>query len=57
MDRQGAVLGYNQQESRLSGLPSPSVIGRDFFTDVGPCTNYLVAQRHTDSDELDERLD
>jgi photoactive yellow protein len=58
MDRHGTVLGYNQRESRLSGLPPASVIGRNFFTDVGPCTNnYLVAQRYTDSDELDERLD
>ena len=58
MDRDGTVLGYNQRESRLSGLPPAGVIGRNFFTDVGPCTNnFLVAQRYADSDELDERLD
>ena len=51
MDRDGTVLGYNQRESRLSGLPPATVIGRKFFTDVGPCTNnYLVAQRYSDSD-------
>jgi photoactive yellow protein len=58
MDRDGTVLGYNQRESRLSGLPPAGVAGRNFFTDVGPCTNnYLVAQRYADSDELDEPLD
>ena len=58
MNRDGLVLGYNRRESRLSGLPPAEVTGRNFFTDVGPCTNnYLVAQRYADSDELDERLD
>lgn len=58
MDRDGTVLGYNQRESRLSGLLPASVTGRNFFTDVGPCTNnYLVAQRYVDGGELDERLD
>ena len=58
MDRDGTVAGYNERESRLSGLPPAGVTGRNFFTDVGPCTNnYLVAQRYADSDELDEQLD
>jgi photoactive yellow protein len=70
MDRDGIVVGYNQRESRLSGLPPAEVTGRNFFTDVGPCTNnYLVAQRyadagqhrdpngHSDPVDLDERLD
>ena len=58
MDRDGTVLGYNQRESRLSGLPPARVTGRNFFVDVGPCTNnFLVAQRYADSDELDEQLD
>jgi photoactive yellow protein len=57
MDRDGIVLGYNQRESRLSGLPPAQVTGRNFFVDVGPCTNnYLVAQRYADSDDLDEQL-
>ena len=62
MDRDGDVLGYNQAESRLSGLPVPDVTGRNFFVEIGPCTNnYLVAQRFQDSasrqEELDEQLD
>jgi photoactive yellow protein len=58
MDRDGTVLGYNQRESRLSGLPPAQVTGRNFFADIGPCANnFLVAQRYADSDELDEQLD
>jgi photoactive yellow protein len=58
MDRDGTVLGYNRRESRLSGLSPADVTGRNFFTDVGPCTNnYLVAQRYGESDGLDEQLD
>lgn len=58
MDRAARVLGYNAAESRLSGLPPEGVLGRNFFVDVGPCTNnYLVAQRYADAQELDEQLD
>jgi photoactive yellow protein len=58
MDRDARVLGYNAAESRLSGLPPDSVLGRNFFVDVGPCTNnYLIAQRYADSADLDEQLD
>ena len=62
MDRDGRVLGYNQAESKLSGLPAADVIGRNFFVEIGPCTNnYLVAQRYQDSasqeTSLDEQLD
>lgn len=67
MDRDGRVLGYNQAESKLSGLPADEVIGRNFFVEIGPCTNnYLVAQRYQDSasqdsasqqTSLDEQLD
>jgi photoactive yellow protein len=58
MDRDGRVLGYNQAESKLSGLPAGEVAGRNFFVEIGPCTNnYLIAQRYQDSEELDEQLD
>ena len=58
MDRDGGVTGYNQAESTLSGLPVDEVVGRNFFVEVGPCTNnYLIAQRYQDSEELDEQLD
>ena len=58
MDRDGTVTGYNQTESQLSGLPVSEVTGRNFFVEVGPCTNnYLIAQRYQDCGELDEQLD
>jgi photoactive yellow protein len=58
MDRSGDVIGYNALESRRAGIPAERVMGRNFFLDVGPCTNnYLVAQRYQDSEELDEQLD
>jgi photoactive yellow protein len=58
MDRDGRVIGYNQAESELSGLPADGVIGRNFFVEIGPCTNnYLIAQRYQDSEDLDEQLD
>jgi photoactive yellow protein len=58
MDRDGRVLAYNQAESELSGLPAGQVTGRNFFVEIGPCTNnYLIAQRYQDSEDLDEQLD
>jgi photoactive yellow protein len=58
MSRSGAVTGYNALESQRSGLRAERVMGRNFFVDVGPCTNnYLVAQRFADCAELDEQLD
>lgn len=38
LDAQGVVTGYNDAESRLSGYAPNRVIGRNFFTDIAPCT-------------------
>ena len=38
LDAVGRVIHYNDTESRLVGLPKDRVIGRNFFTDVAPCT-------------------
>lgn len=58
MDRSGSVLEYNRAEAGLSGLNQTSVVGRNFFAEVGPCTNnFLVAQRFVESDALDETID
>ena len=58
MDRDGRVTGYNRAESQFSGLPPEEVTGRNFFVEVGPCTNnYLIAQRYQDDDDLDEQID
>jgi two-component system, chemotaxis family, sensor kinase Cph1 len=39
LSRDGTILGYNRFESRLTGLHPSRVIGRNFFTEVAPCTN------------------
>lgn len=38
LDATGTVIGYNEAESRLSGLAPSAVIGRNFFSDIAPCT-------------------
>ena len=39
VDDAGKVLSYNSWESNLSGLKPEEVVGRNFFTQVAPCTN------------------
>lgn len=39
LDAEGTVLRYNAAEADISGRPADKVIGRNFFTDVAPCTN------------------
>jgi len=46
MDPDGIVTHYNLAESAASGLAPQRVVGRHFFTQVGPCTNNaMVADR------------
>lgn len=35
----GTVLSYNTGESKLSGYKPERVIGKNFFTEVAPCTD------------------
>ncbi|MHC4849391.1 MAG: PAS domain-containing protein [Planctomycetota bacterium] len=39
MDRDGTILEYNAAEARLAQRDPKDVIGRNFFTEVAPCTN------------------
>jgi photoactive yellow protein len=39
LDHDGLILKYNQYESRLSGRSPEEVIGKNFFTEIAPCTN------------------
>lgn len=39
LDRDGKILSYNMTESKLTGRDPKRVTGRNFFTDVAPCTN------------------
>ena len=35
----GTVQLYNRWEAELAGIPADSALGRNFFTQVAPCTN------------------
>lgn len=39
VDTTGKVLLYNQYESKLAGVAPSQAEGRNFFTDIAPCTN------------------
>jgi len=39
VDDGGVVQFFNQYESKLSGVDPEEAIGRNFFTQVAPCTN------------------
>jgi photoactive yellow protein len=39
LDADGVVLRYNASEARLSGLNKRKVVGKNFFTQIAPCTD------------------
>ena len=39
LDASGKILKYNAAEASITGRNAASVIGRNFFTEVAPCTN------------------
>lgn len=41
VDGRGRIELYNAAESRLSGRAVETVIGRDFFREVAPCTHQI----------------
>ena len=54
----GTVTDYNLREAAFSGLTPSRVIGRNFFTEVAPCTNnFIVADRMRDEVEIDATVD
>ena len=38
LDATGRILRYNAVESRLASLPQAQALGRQFFTEIAPCT-------------------
>ena len=38
LDASGRILKYNAVESRLASLPQARAIGKQFFTEIAPCT-------------------
>jgi photoactive yellow protein len=39
LDGAGKILQYNATEGSITGRDPKAVIGKNFFTDVAPCTN------------------
>ncbi len=39
IDAAGTILNYNLAEAQISGREPGQVIGKNFFTEVAPCTN------------------
>lgn len=39
LDASGKILQYNAAEGDITGRSPDQVIGKNFFTDVAPCTN------------------
>ena len=39
LDRTGKVLVYNAAEASITGRKAAEVVGRNFFTEVAPCTD------------------
>jgi photoactive yellow protein len=39
LDVQGTILKYNSFEQKLAGLTKDSVVGKNFFKQVAPCTD------------------
>lgn len=38
LDRTGRILKYNAVESRLASLAQEDAVGKQFFTEIAPCT-------------------
>ena len=38
LDANGRILKYNAVESRLASLPQAQAVGKQFFTEIAPCT-------------------
>lgn len=56
--RDGLLEHYNALEARWSGLLPTSVIGRNFFSEVAPCTNNaIIGGRLLNENTLDIELD
>lgn len=39
LDGEGTILQYNRTEAELSGRDQKAMVGKNFFTEVAPCTN------------------
>jgi photoactive yellow protein len=44
LDATGTILTYNKAEERLSGRKADSVVGKNFFREIAPCTRVKTFQ-------------
>lgn len=57
-DSDGKILFYNQYEADLAGISCEEAEGKNFFTEIAPCTNnFMVAQKYVTASEGDADLD
>lgn len=42
LDDNGVVKFFNRYESELGGIPAQAAVGKNFFTEIAPCTNNKV---------------
>jgi chemotaxis family two-component system sensor kinase Cph1 len=57
LGRDGTVLTYNASESRLAQRDPARVIGRNFFTEVAPCTRARIFETQFQSGMQLRKLD
>ncbi len=39
LDKTGKIISYNRFESLLAGIAKENAIGKNFFTEIAPCTD------------------
>lgn len=52
LDRHGVIRSYNRWESQMARRRPESVIGKNFFLDVAPCTDVSTFRGRFDGMEL-----
>ena len=57
MDHEGIIKAYNAIESGYTGVDPDGAIGKNFFTEVAPCTNNFMVAGKFEASEVDETLD
>lgn len=57
LDTAGRILKYNATESALASLPQAEAIGKQFFTEVAPCTRVQEFYGRFTNGVIQESLD
>lgn len=56
MNQEGTITAYSAALSALAGISKENAVGKNFFTQVAPCTNnFMVAEKYK-MDSLDESM-